>query len=75
MPTTPAPPPLLDVSHVAEETSAREVNKMLREGWLLLLVVAAHDGAGGYPVYVLGKCLPGMGNNSAVLHQPIHNDR
>ena len=47
--------PFLDVLHVAEETSAREANKMLREGWVLLVVVAANDGAGGYPVYVLGK--------------------
>ena len=50
-------PSLPDVTHVAEETSAREVNKMLRDGWLLLLVLAAHDGAGSYPVYVLGKAL------------------
>ena len=44
-----------DFTHVAEETSAREVNAMLRQGWKLLLVLAAHDGAGSYPVYVLGK--------------------
>lgn len=49
------PPSYPDVQHVAQETSTREANKMLREGWVLLLVVAAHDGAGGYPVYVLGK--------------------
>lgn len=49
------PPFLPDVAHVAEETSVREVNVMLREGWKLLLVVAAHDGAGGYPLFVRGK--------------------
>lgn len=54
MPTE-AIPPFPDVIHVAEETSAREVNKMLREGWLLLLVVAIYDGAGGYPCFILGK--------------------
>lgn len=52
-------PSIPDVAIVAEETSAREANKMLREGWRLLLVVAASDGAGGYPVYVLGKTAPG----------------
>ena len=49
------PPFLPDVTHVTEETSAREANAMLRQGWKLLLVLAAHDGAGSYPVYVLGK--------------------
>lgn len=48
-------PPCPDVEHVAEETSAREVNKMLRDGWRLLLVVNVADGRGGYPCYVLGK--------------------
>ncbi len=48
-------PPCPDVEHVAEETSAREVNRMLAHGWRLLLVVAVADGGGGYPCYVLGK--------------------
>ena len=50
--------PFPDVEAVAEETSAREANRMLRAGWRLLAVVAAHDTAGGYPVYVLGKPEP-----------------
>ena len=48
-------PPFPDVEAVTEETSAREVNTMLRAGWRLLLVVHAHDGCGGYPVYVVGR--------------------
>ena len=48
-------PPFPDLEAVAEETSAREVNAMLRAGWRLLAVIAAHDGCGGYPVYVVGK--------------------
>ena len=48
-------PPFPDVEAVAEETSARETNRMLRAGWRLLQVIHAHDGAGGYPVYVLGR--------------------
>ena len=55
MPENILPPLLPDVARVAEETSAREVNAMLAQGWRLLLVVAAHVGAGGYPVYVLGR--------------------
>ena len=47
--------PIPDVEAVAEETSAREVNTMLRAGWRLLAVIHAHDGAGGYPVYVVGR--------------------
>ena len=47
--------PFPDMEAVAEETSAREVNTMLRAGWRLLVVVAAHDGAGGYPIYIVGK--------------------
>ena len=46
---------LPDVAHVAEETSAREVNRMLAHGWQLLLVVAASDGQGTYPVYIMGQ--------------------
>ena len=45
-------PPSPDVEAVAEETSARKVNTMLRAGWRLLAVIHAHDGCGGYPVYV-----------------------
>ena len=48
-------PPLPDCEAVAEETSAREVNTMLRAGWRLLAVIHAHDGCGGYPVYVVGR--------------------
>ena len=47
--------PMTDIETVAEETSSREANAMLRAGWRLLLVLAAHDGAGSYPVYVLGR--------------------
>ena len=50
-----AVPVLPDVAHVAEETSAREVNRMLAQGWKLLLVVAVADGAGSYLCYVLGR--------------------
>ena len=47
--------PLPDVEAVAEETSARETNWMLRDGWRLLQIIHAHDGAGGYPMYVVGR--------------------
>ena len=46
--------PFPDVEAGAEETSAREINRMLRAGWRLLQVIHAHDG-GGYPVYMVGK--------------------
>ena len=49
------PWPLPDVEAGAEETSARETNRMLREGWRLLQVIHAHDAGGGYPVYVVGR--------------------
>ena len=48
-------PPLPDIEAVAEETSGREVNKMLRSGWRLLLVTANCDSGGSYPCYILGK--------------------
>lgn len=48
-------PPAPDVEHVCEETSAREVNRLLAQGWRLLLVVNVSDGCGGYPCYVMGK--------------------
>ena len=54
MPNKPVPH-IPDVEAVSEETSAREVNTMLRTGWRLLVVIHAHDGTGGYPVYVVGR--------------------
>lgn len=44
-----------DVDTVAEETSARDANRMLRAGWRLLQVIHARDEAGNYPIYVIGR--------------------
>ena len=60
-------PPPADVEAVAEETSARETNRMLGSGWCLLQVIHAHDGAGGYPVYVVGKVRASTNDPPATL--------
>ena len=59
--------PFPDIERVAEETSGREANIMLRDGWLLLHVIAVSDASVGgcYPCYVLGK--PRASANTSVL--------
>ena len=48
-------PLLLECEAVAEETSAREVNTMLRAGSRLLPVINARARAGGSPVYIVAR--------------------
>lgn len=52
----------LNIERIVTETEPREVNRLLKDGFLLLLVTPSPDGVGGfYAVYILGKQAPPPG--------------